>query len=70
MFCRVVHAPVLSGTLWSTGGPNMLCATIQTKLFELDLPLGKPGLAPALLRASCVAFGNVFIHPAPQLSPP
>lgn len=48
----------------------MLCAAIQTRLFELDLTLGKAGSAPALLRASCVAFGNVFIHPTLQFSPP
>lgn len=47
---------------------TMLCGNTQTTLFELDLALGKPGFAPALLRASCVAFGNVFIHPAPQFS--
>lgn len=49
---------------------SMFCATVQTKLFELDLTLSKPGFAPALLRASCVAFGNVFIHPVPHFSPP
>ena len=42
---------------------SMLCATIQTRLFELDLTFGKPGFAPALLRASCVAFGNV-VYPS------
>lgn len=49
---------------------SMLCATLQTRLFELHLTLSKPGSVPALLRASCVAFGNVFIHPVPQFSPP
>lgn len=47
----------------------MLCATIQTRLFELDLALGKAGSAPDLLQASCVAFGNVSIHPTLQFSP-
>lgn len=39
------------------------------RLFELDLALGKAGSAPDLLQASCVAFGNVFIHPTLQFSP-
>lgn len=54
----------------SWGSSFMLCAAIQTRLFELDLTLGKAGAAPALLQASCVAFGNVFIHPTLQFSSP
>lgn len=48
---------------------SALCSVLQKMLFELDLILSKPGFAPALLQASCVAFGNVFTHPMPQFSP-
>lgn len=63
LHCQVVHG------LLQILIRSMLCVTIQTRLFELDLTLSKPAFAPALLQAFCVAFGNVFIRPAPQFSP-
>lgn len=49
---------------------HCVSSAIQMKLFELDLTFSKSELPPVLLRASCVAIGNVFIHPTTQFSLP
>jgi len=58
--------------MWSTGGPDTqyVVGNHSDKPLRTRFYTQQPGLAPALLQASCVAFESVFIHPAPQFSLP
>lgn len=66
-----VRTPELSGSTWFTGGPKMyyvMCRHSDEALWTWS-HTQQTWLAPALLWASWVAFGNAFTHPVPQFFP-